>query len=89
MHPNVTSYVDKSIDQVYIALEKEKKRAYNERLILMEKITFTPIVMSTSGGVGNEVDRHHKRIASQIAEKRSEKILNAIGIDATFVRISL
>ena len=38
----------------------------------MEKDTFTPIVMSTSGGVGNEADRHHKRIASLIAEKRRE-----------------
>ena len=26
MHPNAPSYVDKSIDQVYIAHEKEKKR---------------------------------------------------------------
>ena len=49
MHPIATSYVDKSIDQVYIAHEKEKKRAYNEQVIQTEKGTFTPIVMSTSG----------------------------------------
>ena len=73
MHPNAPSYVDKSIDQVYIAHEKEKKRAYNERVIQMEKGTFTPIVTSMSEGVtGNEADRHHKRIASLIAEKRRE-----------------
>ena len=58
MHPNASSYVDKSIDQVYTPLEKEKKRAYNERMTQMEKGTLTPIVMSTSGGVGNEADRH-------------------------------
>ena len=63
MHPNAPSYVDKSIDQVYTPLEKEKKRAYNERMTQMEKGTLTPIVMSTSGGVGNEADRHLKRIA--------------------------
>ena len=59
-HTNAPSYFDKSIDQVFNALEKEKKRAYNERVIQMEKGTFTPIVMSMSGGVGNEADRHHK-----------------------------
>ena len=52
--------------------EKEKKRAYNERVVQMEKGTFTPIVISTSRGVGNEAERHHKRIASLIAEKRRE-----------------
>ena len=65
----------------YIALEKEKKRAYNERVILIEEGTFTPIVMSTSGGVGNEADRHHKRIVPLIAEKRRESyagVLNYI-----------
>ena len=56
MGPNAPSYVDKSIDQVYIAHEKEEKRAYNERVIQMAKGTFTPMVMSTSGGVGNEAD---------------------------------
>ena len=70
MHPNAPSYVDKSIDQVYTAFEKEKKKAYNERVIQMEKGTSNPIVMSTSGGVGNEADRHHKRITPLIAEKR-------------------
>ena len=44
----------------------------------MEKDTFTPIVMSTSGGVGNEADRHHKRIASLIAEKRRESYADVL-----------
>lgn len=56
---------------------KEKKRAYNERVILMEKDTFTPIVIWTSGGVGIEADRHHKRIASLIARKRRQSLINA------------
>ena len=68
MDPNAPSCVDKSIDQVYIAHEKEKKRAYNERVIQMEKDTFTPIVMSTSGGVRKEIDRHHKRRRDSYAD---------------------
>ena len=61
-----------------IALEKENKRAYNERVIQMEKGTFTPIVMSTSGGVGNEADRHLKRIAPLIDEKRRESYADVL-----------
>ena len=30
--------------------KKEKKRAYNERIIQVEKGMFTPIVVSTFGG---------------------------------------
>ena len=42
---------------MYIAHEKEKKRAHNERVIQMEKGTFTPIVMSTFWIVDIEADR--------------------------------
>ena len=89
MHPNAPSYVDKSIDQVYTAFEKEKKRAYNERVIQMEKGTFTPIVMSTSGGVGNEADRHHKRITPLIAEKRRESYADVLNYITTRLRFCL
>lgn len=53
----------------------------------MEKGTFTPIVMSTSGGVGNEADRHHKRIASLIAEKIRESSADVLNYIRT--RLSL
>ena len=89
MHPNAPLYVDKSIDQVYIALEKENKRAYNERVIQMEKGTFTPIVMSTSGRVGNEADRHLKRIAPLIAEKRRESYADVLNYIRTRLRFCL
>ena len=49
MHLNSPSYINKSTDQVYKEHEDEKKRAYNERIIQVEKGTFTPFVMSTSG----------------------------------------
>lgn len=55
----------------------------------MEKGTFTPIVMSTSGGAGNEADRHHKRIASIIAEKRRESYADVLNYIRTRLRFSL
>ena len=89
MHPNAPSYVDKSIDQVYIAHKREKKRTYNQLVIQIEKGTFTPIVMSTSGGVGHEADRHHKRIASLIAEKRRESYADVLNYIRTRLRFCL
>ena len=65
---------------------KEKKRAYDERVILMEKGTFTPIVMSTSEGVGIEADKHHKRIASLIARKRRQSYVDALKYIRTRLR---
>ena len=50
MHPNSPSYIDKPVERVYIQHENEKKRSYNERVLQVEKASFTPIVMSTSGG---------------------------------------
>ena len=66
MHPNSPSYVNKPIEEVYVAHEQEKKRNYNERVLQIERGSFTPIVGSTFGGWGNEADKHHKRIATLI-----------------------
>ena len=64
MHPNCPTYVNDPIEQVYVMHENEKKRAYNERVLQVEKGSFTPIVASTFGGMGKEARRHHKRIAT-------------------------
>ena len=63
MHPNSPSYINKDICQVYRAHELEKKRTYNERIIEVEKGSFTPIVVSTFGGMGQEAEKFHKRLA--------------------------
>ena len=72
MHPNCPTYSDKTIQQVYVAHEREKKKAYNERVINVEKASFTPIVGSTSGGMGQEANKFHKRIAYLIANKKTK-----------------
>ena len=58
--------------QVYRTHEREKKRTYNERIIQVEKGSFTPIVVSTFGGMGQEAESFHKRLAQLISEKRNE-----------------
>ena len=89
MHPNAPTYVNKPIEQVYELHENEKKRQYNERVIQIEKGSFTPIVGTTFGGMGKEADRHHKRIAFLIAEKKNEDYADVISYVRTRLRFSI
>ena len=67
MHPNSASYKDTKIDDLYIQHETEKKRTYNHRIMHVEKGSFSPLVFSTTGGMGPEATRYHKRIAELIS----------------------
>ena len=53
--------------------KKEKKRAYNSRIMNVEHGTFTPLVFSLTGGEGPETSMFHKDIAQKIANKTEEK----------------
>ena len=89
MHPNCPSYINKDIGQVYKEHERAKKRSYNERVIQIEKGTFTPIVFSTFGGMGEEADKFHKRLARLISEKRGEEYSHVINYVRTRLRFCL
>ena len=69
-HPGAASNKCKTIDKAFEKHEEEKKRTYNKRILEVEKATFTPLVFSTSGGMGNEAEKFHKRLASLLAQKR-------------------
>ena len=89
VHPNCPSYVNKDIAQVYKTHEQEKKRTYNERIIQVEKGSFTPIVMSTFGGMGLEAEAFHKRLAILISEKRNESYSHVVNYIRTRLRFCL
>ena len=88
-HPNCPTYVNKTIDQVYTHHENLKKNEYNERVLQIEKGSFTPIVGTTFGGMGREAERHHKRIASLIAAKRNEEYGDVLNHIRTRLRFSV
>ena len=89
MHPNCPAYFNKDIRTVYTQHEKEKKRAYNERVLNVEKGSFTPIVISTTGDMGNEADKFHKRMAILISEKRNENYADVLNHLRTRLRFCL
>ena len=49
--------------------ENQKKRAYEQRIREVEHGSFTPLVFSASGGMGNAARIFYKRLASLIADK--------------------
>ena len=55
--------MSKPVESTMRRHEEEKKRNYNDRVIQVEKATFTPVVFSTSGAMGDEADKLYKQIA--------------------------
>jgi hypothetical protein len=53
-HPNAESYRDLTPVQIYRIHENEKKRMYNNRVTYIEQGTFTTLVFTTTGGMGEE-----------------------------------
>ena len=74
---------------MYVEHERIKKRAYQERVLNVEHASFTPIVFSTTGGAGPEANRHHKRVASLIADKKKEGYSHVINYIRTRLCFSL
>ena len=72
-NPFAQSYRNTSLSQCYRRNEMENKRAYDERVREIEHGSFSPLVFSTSGGMGTTATVVYKRIASMIAEKHTAR----------------
>ncbi|CAH3169559.1 unnamed protein product, partial [Porites lobata] len=63
-HPNAVSYRDLEPQQIY--------------LLDIEHGTFTPLVFTTTGGMGKECLKYHSRLAQLIAIKKGEQYAKTI-----------
>ena len=77
-HPQAQTNSTKSISAMYRSHELEKKRKYNSRVINVEKGTFTPLVFSTSGGMGMKATLFYKRIANRVARKTLQRCSDVV-----------
>ena len=89
VHPNSPSYLSKSSDEIYEQHEREKKRNYNCRVLQVERGSFTPLIFTTTGGMGPEATRYHKRVAELLAEKRGEEYSHVMNYIRTKIRFSI
>ena len=77
-HPNADSYKDLTPEQVYRLHENEKKRMYERRVLEVEQASFTPLVFTTTGGMGRECSVYHSRLAELISAKKGEDYAKTI-----------
>ena len=70
-------------------MKTKKKNLYNDRILNVEKATFTPLVFTTSGGMGPECEKLNKRIAQRTAEKTNENYSQVMMHVRTRLRFAL
>ena len=78
-NPYAPSNRKSTLAQCYRKHELEKKRAYEQRIIEVEHASFTPIVLSASGGLAKGATIFYKRLATMLAEKWDQPYSTTIG----------
>ena len=68
-NPHVPSNRHTDLQSVYRKHEQIKKRAYEQRIREVERATFSPLVLSATGGLAREANIFYKRLASMLASK--------------------
>ena len=71
-NPTARRYINQKLSKTYEINEKEKKKHYNERVLQVEHGSFTPLVMSATGGMGRECRKFYARLAENLSEKRKQ-----------------
>ena len=68
-NPHAPSNRHSNATSCYRKHEKEKKQAYEQRIIDLEDSSFTPLVLSSTGGLGPAATSTYKRLATLLAGK--------------------
>ena len=71
-NPNVQSNQMFALTSCYRHHKKRKKRVYEQRVVEIEHGSFTPLVFSTTGGMGPLADIFYRRLAALISTKRDQ-----------------
>ena len=71
-YPFADSYKSRTPKQIYKLHVNDKKRLYSSRVLEVERGIFTPLVFTTTGGMSNECQRYHSRLAELLAVKKQE-----------------
>ena len=71
-NPHAPSNRGTNIASTYRKHEKLKKDAYEQRVLQVEHASFTPLVFSATGGLGNMANTFYKRLASLLAAKQDD-----------------
>jgi hypothetical protein len=78
-NPNAQTNRKFPLAACYPCHEKMKKRAYEQRVTDIEHGSFTPLVFSTTGGMGELADTFYRRLASLVSAKRDQPYHQIMG----------
>ena len=88
-NPFAPSNKKTSIASSYRSQEKEKKRHYNQRITEVEYGSFSPLIFSSTGGMGREATIFYKRLASMLSEKWDQHFSITMGWLRSILSFSL
>ena len=71
-NPLAKRHVSQDLKKCFDSNEREKKRAYNQRVLEIEHGSFTPLVFSATGGMGRECTKFISRLAEMMASKQDK-----------------
>ena len=68
-NPFAQTHKNKPLSSVYVAQEREKRRAYEQRITEVEHGSFTPLILSACGSMAKSATTTYKRLATLLVEK--------------------
>ena len=78
-YPNASSNRSTATSSAYRRHEQAKKRQYGQRVREVEHGVFTPLVFSSTGGMGREAITFYKRLADMLSQKRQHPYPTVMG----------
>ena len=78
-NPLAHSNIQPQLSTTYRNHEKAKKRLYEQRIREVEHSSFTPLILSTTGGLGQAATIFYKRLASLLSEKWGQSYNSTVG----------
>ena len=70
--PMAPSHLELNLEAAHRRNEQEKIRAYSERIQHVDHGSFTPLVFTTSGGMGPKAKCFYRKLAETLAEKKHQ-----------------
>jgi len=78
-YPFASSLANKSVDASFSRMSKARKREYEERITQVDNASFTPMILASTGGTGDEMDVALKVLGAKLAEKNNEVYSHVMG----------
>jgi hypothetical protein len=79
-YPHARSHLDQLPTDLYKKIQNDRKREYEQRIRRVEDGDFTPMIMSSTGGMGPQMSMALKHIAQKLSDKQNKKYPKVIGV---------